>query len=229
MKKFLFFLLIFYSFTSLGQVTLKGAWKLEMGDSETIFLATDTYLTYTMYSATNGQFTQTWGGNYIIKNDNLEVKIDFNSSDSTEVGSSKVLKIRMVGNFLKISTLTFHKVDEGVGTPLVGCWQISNRATQTGEMREIPDAPRKTIKLMSGTHYQWVAMNTETGQFFGTGGGTYAYDSGIYTEEIRFFSRDISRVGKSLTFNADVEANNWVHSGKSSTGSPIKEIWSKMN
>ncbi|MEM1136632.1 MAG: hypothetical protein AAGI07_12415 [Bacteroidota bacterium] len=82
------------------------------------------------------------------------------------------------------------------------------------------------MKILTPTHFQWIAYNTATGQFFGTGGGTYTAENGTYTENIKFFSRDKSRVGASLTFSFDVQGNDWHHKGKSSKGDPMYEIWS---
>jgi hypothetical protein len=94
-------------------------------------------------------------------------------------------------------------------------------------MVDIKPAARKTIKLLSGQRFQWAAINTDTGEFFGTGGGTYSFREGQYTEHIEFFSRESSRVGMSLSFSGRVEGRNWYHSGKSSRGEPISEVWSR--
>jgi hypothetical protein len=32
------------------------------------------------------------------------------------------------------------------------------------------DSPRKRIKILSGTHFHWMAYNTETKEFIGTSG-----------------------------------------------------------
>lgn len=80
--------------------------------------------------------------------------------------------------------------------------------------------PRKTIKLLTGGRFQWVALNPETKQFFGTGGGTY-------TESIDFFSRDNSRAGRSIPFGATVNGDEGHHTGQSSTGGTVDEIWSR--
>ena len=94
-----------------------------------------------------------------------------------------------------------------------------------GVMNEIKPSSRKTIKILSGTRFQWAAMNTETKQFSGTGGGTYTFENGVYTEKIEFFSRDSSRVGLSLSFQGAVEGDDWTHKGKSSRGQEIHEVW----
>jgi hypothetical protein len=60
----------------------------------------------------------------------------------------------------------------------------------------------------------------------GTGGGTYTTADGTYTENIEFFSRDDSKAGLSLNFNYELIDGNWNHTGLSSKGKPIHEIWS---
>jgi hypothetical protein len=95
-------------------------------------------------------------------------------------------------------------------------------------MGEMQMGPRKTLKICSGGRFQWMAINPETKEFFGTGGGTYTLKDGKYTETLEFFSRDNSRVGASLGFDAKVEGNKWQHTGKSSKGDRVNEVWTKQ-
>ena len=88
---------------------------------------------------------------------------------------------------------------------------------------------RKTMKVLSGTRFQWAAFNVETKEFSGTGGGTYTTKNSKYTEDIVFFSRDDSRVGMSLEFDFKVEDDDWYHSGLSSRGDPISEVWTNQD
>jgi hypothetical protein len=123
-------------------------------------------------------------------------------------------------------TMEFTRIDKGEAN-LAGNWRITQRE-QNGQLTPIhTTGPRKTIKILSATRFQWAAINSETGEFFGTGGGTYTFKDGIYTETIEFFSRDSSRVGMSLNFNGKLDKNDWYHSGKSSRGDPINEVWSR--
>ncbi len=208
---------------------LAGAWELKMGQTENVILATENYLTYTTFDSKAQTFTQTWGGTYKLVDAEAVLNVEFNSSDPEEVGKQKVIKIRLVGNeFLKIGMANFRKRDNSTETPLAAAWQISQRATPTGEMQSIEPGARKTLKVLTGSRFQWIAMNTETGEFSGTGGGTYSLENGIYTEKIEFFSKDGSRVGASLSFNAEVDTKDWQHSGKSSKGQEIREVWSKV-
>jgi hypothetical protein len=96
-----------------------------------------------------------------------------------------------------------------------------------GQLSKMTPGARRTMKILSGTRFQWIAYNTETKEFSGTGGGTYTTVNGKYTENIEFFSRDNSRVGASLTFDFSLEDGAWRHSGRSSKGDPINEVWTK--
>ncbi|MFD1079838.1 hypothetical protein, partial [Longispora fulva] len=95
-----------------------------------------------------------------------------------------------------------------------------------GELRRSTPGARRTIKILGGDRFQWVAFNSDTGEFFGTGGGRYSAENGKYQENIEFFSRDDSRVGAKLAFDYEVKDGEWHHSGKSSKGDPMYEIWS---
>ena len=81
------------------------------------------------------------------------------------------------------------------------------------------------MKILSGTRFQWIAYNTETGAFPGTGGCTYTTIDNQYTENIDFFSRDNSRVGASLSFDYEFIDGIWNHSGLNSRGEPFFEFW----
>ena len=83
------------------------------------------------------------------------------------------------------------------------------------------------MKLLSGTRFQWIAYNTETKQFMGTGGGTYSTVYGKYKENIEFFSRDDSKAGLKLEFDYEIIDGDWNHKGFSSKGDPLHEIWSQ--
>ena len=72
-------------------------------------------------------------------------------------------------------------------------------------------------------------LNTETFKFFGTGGGFYTAEKGIYTENIEFFSRNNNSVGRKLPFSYEVKDSDWYHKGKSSKGKPMHEIWTKRS
>ena len=102
---------------------------------------------------------------------------------------------------------------------------MAGRMTDNVERRRDISKPRKTMKILKNGYFQWIAFNTENFQFFGTGGGFYTAENGIYTENIEFFSRNNKSVGRVLPFKYSIKNNDWHHQGINSKGDPMYEIW----
>lgn len=190
-------------------------------------LLTDHYFSLTSFHPEHRQFNYTWGGPVKMEGQSMRIFVEFNTwqEQQAAVGNEVVATVGWTKEGLTFNGTLFHRAHES-NAALTGCWRITARQ-QNGKMAEMPKGPRKTLKLIAGSHFQWVAINTETGEFFGTGGGKYSFEKGQYTEIIEFFSRDSSRVGAKLTFEGKVEGDQWQHSGKSSKGDPIYEIWTR--
>ena len=47
------------------------------------------------------------------------------------------------------------------------------------ERRRDTNQPRKTMKILVDGYFQWIAFNTNTFSFMGTGGGRYTAEDGI--------------------------------------------------
>lgn len=190
---------------------------------------TEEYQAAAWFDAETGAFVETNGGTWELDGNTMTEVPEFNSSDTSKIGVPVSFDIEFDGNDkMRIvgSEAWATRVDAGEPGDLAGAWLISGRM-RNGEIQEREtDRPRKTMKILSGTRFQWIAYNTETKQFMGTGGGTYTTAEGKYTENIEFFSRDDNRVGASLEFNYELKDGKWHHSGKSSKGDPIYEIWS---
>ncbi|SHN22350.1 membrane or secreted protein [Chitinophaga sp. CF418] len=211
-----------------AQSEVLGAWKSTAGTTTSLMLVTPAYFSITVYDTAG--FKSTFGGTWSGSSDNTGVtKIEFNSAEPSQVGKQLGATVDFHGDEL-VTTLngnktTWTRVDNG-NSEMTGVWQITGRETN-GTMSAMNPGDRKTIKILTSTKFQWIAMNTKTGEFFGTGGGSYTFANGVYTENIEFFSRDNSRVGASLTFKGSVNGDKWDHSGKSSKGDPIHEEWTR--
>lgn len=211
--------------------TLRGSWEMVQasGSNErAVMIATDKYLSIAVFE--QNVFVRTYGGTYNITDEGLALNLEFDSKGPDGIGTTVNYKYARKDNEFTIENLaktTWKRIDKGTTNKLAGLWQITARENQDGAMAEMKRGPRKTIKINSDGRFQWVAMNTETKEFFGTGGGTYTFVDGKYTETIEFFSRDNKRVGMSLSFDAEVADDKWRHSGKSSTGGKVNEIWGK--
>jgi hypothetical protein len=231
MNKIIAFLLSLLTTQSNFAGTLKGAWEMSPTASTTeraVMIVSDKYLSISVFE--KNTYVRTYGGTYTLENEKLTVKWEFNDKHKEEVGQSTTFKfVRNDDKTFSMENLAktiWKRLDTGREN-LAGYWRITQREGQDGKMNAMPFAARRTIKILSEGRFQWIAINAETGEFFGTGGGTYTLNDGKYTENIEFFSRDNNRVGASLSFDYKLDGNSWKHSGKSSTGNRINEIWSR--
>jgi hypothetical protein len=211
---------------------INGAWYIQSGAEEELVLFADGYFTHTTFNKSSKKFLQTSGGPCQVQSDKLIVLKEFDTKQSDGVGqsSSHDYKIDNGNLILELAGKKLHlkRLDDGAKN-LAGTWKITARKQAEAIVPIHQTGPRKTLKVLTGTRFQWVAINPQTKEFFGTGGGTYSFANGKYTENIEFFSRDSTRVGASLSFNGKLENGDWHHSGKSSRGEDIYEVWSKIN
>lgn len=233
MKRVLFLTALVLSFLPSTAQELEGAWKLieiagqEKDDQETIKIYQDGYFAFGTKDA-NNSFVKAGGGEYAVDEGYTE-SFDFHTETPEVVGTNKEYQFELNNEKLHLTgpdqkEQIWHRISDREDE-LTGNWVITGRQ-RNGEMRRSTPGARRTIKILGGGRFQWVAFNSETKEFSGTGGGTYTAEDGTYTENIEFFSRDDSRVGASLEFQYEVKDGEWHHSGKSSKGDPIYEIWS---
>jgi hypothetical protein len=234
MKKIIIVLIgIFLSFGLFAQGII-GAWETtsnsENGDLlRSVVIFVDGYQVLTTYDATTGKFIHTNGGTWSLEGEMMTETVEFHSDKPELVATQSSFKVRITDFEIDIvdypsSKLT--RLDNGEPGALQGAWLMSGRIRNGETQLRDTNRPRKTMKILSGTRFQWIAYNTETKQFMGTGGGTYTTENGVYIENIEFFSRDDSKTGRSLEFTYELIDGNWHHSGLSSKGDPIHEIWS---
>ncbi|WP_181885009.1 membrane or secreted protein [Pontibacter diazotrophicus] len=224
---------------------LEGAWRLidpveieqaAIPNATAVKIIEDGLFSVAYYDETGKKFLGTYGGTYEVSRGNISMTYEFNTFDSTAVGKTATGAYTILNDKLGIegikgaqATETWEKIPvNNDASPLAGAWRIRARE-RDGQMSPMNPGPRKTIKMLSDNRFQWIAFNSETAGFFGTGGGTYTTENGKYTENIEFFSRDSSRVGQQLSFDFDVKEGDWHHSGLSSTGNKINEVWHRQN
>ena len=217
---------------------IAGAWQIQHGDTQQTAVFVDGYLSHSVFDVANKKFVSTRGGTYAIEDGNLNVTWEYDTEkaaddkpNDTWVGTKSTFELNTDNGLttnLSGNVEAWSRIDAN-DNPIAGVWRITGRKqTDTDEIGQMPLRDRRTLKILSGTRFQWVAINIKTGDFSGTGGGSYTFENGKYTEHIEFFSRDNDRVGASLSFDGKIENGSWHHSGLSSTGNPIYEIWDKM-
>ena len=205
---------ILYSCSQLDN-TASSVFEIDKTDETIERLIIDSeYLVVTEFNKTSGAFVKTYGGYYEIVGDSYQVSLEFNSDfEKDSIQSIELTKDHNWRNISKPKSM------------LQGKWVMSGRYNN-GEFRtRDTNLPRKTMKVLIDGFFQWIAFNTETFRFSGSGGGEYEAVDGKYIEKIQYFSRDDSRVGAELDFNYEVKEGDWYHSGLSSKGNPINEVW----
>ena len=204
------------------KANFNGAWRSDEG----IIIFSGDFFSYALFDTESRSFEGTYGGTWSYKNQMLNLLMEYNTFDNTKVGQYIEKQANFDDENLIIEGHEFIRIDNGLPGALEGAWLFSGRKRDGEIQTRDTDQPRKTMKILSGTRFQWIAYNVETGEFSGTGGGTYTTIDNQYTEIIDFFSRDSSRVGASLTFNYESIDGVWNHSGLNSRGEPLYEFWS---
>jgi hypothetical protein len=211
-------------------LNLQGAWQTNHGENEVTMICSEKYFSVAIYNAKQKTFTGTHGGSYRIEGNEFAVSMEFHSMNPELVGEEIRSRVDLRDGLLtftnKDEKVAWKRIDNGTPGKLAGAWLITGRI-RNGQMGKMTPGARRTMKILSGTRFQWIAYNVDTKEFSGTGGGNYTTENGKYTENIEFFSRDNSRVGASLTFDFSMEDENWRHQGKSSKGDPVDEVWTK--
>ncbi|MGR3810735.1 hypothetical protein [Jiulongibacter sp. NS-SX5] len=238
MKSILGFCFFLLSTLCFGQ-TLDGSWRVTaindqpIENEETVMIYQEGYFVFASKEKETNHFLGTGGGTYSIVNGTYTETFDFHTYDPEKVSQTIPCEL----NFLDDNRLLFsYKTEHGTRketwkrisdeeNDLNGTWVITGRKRE-GELRNMTPGDRRTIKILGGGRFQWIAFNSITAELSGTGGGVYTAVDGKYVEKIEFFSRDDSRVGAELSFDYEVFNDEWHHSGLSSKGAPIYEIWS---
>lgn len=227
--KSIFYVLIFAPAAIINAQISPGVYISDLDNVRHELKMTDNYMIHTIYEKSPARFIKTTGGFYSADNSVLDVKLEFNSNHEADGITNLNLPFELQDGQLVLGTspkLTFSQV-ESLEQELDGQWLFATRGPDTGQERRGDESPRKTLKYLQDNRFQWIAYNTETFKFSGTGGGSFSSEDGVYIEKIEFFSRDDSRVGAELKFNYELKNSDWHHKGKNSKGEPMYEIWAR--
>lgn len=236
MKKLILLFLFGFLTFGINAQSFVGAWETYYSSDKgekfrSVVIFSNNYQVITTYEAESGKFMSTNGGTWKLEGDTMTEKVEFDTVTPERVGTEISFEVHINDSTMGIvgDDRIFQRIDSGKPGKLQGAWLMSGRVRDgKTQLRDI-NRPRKTMKILSGTRFQWIAYNTETKQFMGCGGGTYTTENGEYTENIEFFSRDDSKAGLSLKFNYNMIEGNWNHQGFSSKGEAMHEIWSVRN
>lgn len=232
--------ILFLSTALMAQNALQGSWKLVAVNGKSIEKTETTvkiydkeFFVFGAYHPETNEFLYAGCGTYSYDAKKYSENLQIYTRNEEALGKDQAYDLKISGKTLTLKAeMHGKKLEEkwekldGPSTALTGLWRISERKVED-EMRDMPLADRKTLKIISGTHYQWIAFNSATGVLSGTGGGEYVIKDGKYVEHVRFMSRNNELAAKrpELPFDFEVKEGKWHHSGFSSVGNPIYEIW----
>jgi len=232
MKKIIFLIIYTLLVTNTNAQSFIGAWERnhtsENGEElKSVVIFSDGYQAISTYESKSGKFINSNGGTWELMGDTMTEKVEFDTNDPDRVGSKVTFKVKITETTMSIvgTDMEFQRIDDGLPGDLKGAWLMAGRVRDGKKQLRNTSGPRKTMKLLSGKRFQWIAYNTESKKFMGTGGGTYTTKNGVYSENIEFFSRDNSKSGIELEFEYEIIDNEWNHKGFSSKGDPLHEIW----
>lgn len=207
-----------------------GAWGYGSPENRTVMINTGTVFSVVSYDLPGKKFISAYGGSCRIDNNKLIKKIEWNSRDSNQVGKEIIDDVQITGNKLLVnqSNESWTKLDDGKPGELLGAWVITgNYKNDSVSKRANPFFPRRTMKVLSGKYFHWIAYNIVTKSFMNAGGGVYTTVNGKYTENIEFFTKTAESVGKKLVFDYSFVNGDWRHRGVKSTGGMMDECWTR--
>jgi hypothetical protein len=223
---------------------IEGAWELMQirGEDATdvsirmVKIISGGHFVFAFFNDENKQFYSAGGGKYTYEKGRYTEHIEFHTINPNIIGKSIRFSAKIKdGKWYHTGEIdgvrleeVFQRIDDGKGKEHVGAWEIFRLSNAGGKME--PQAKNlRTIKLLSGTRFQWATWDQKKGDFVGTGGGSYETMDGYYTENLEFFSRDSIRVGQSITFGCEIKGDTWHHEEYAgSRGLQINEIWVRM-
>jgi hypothetical protein len=207
-----------------------GAWEYGPAQNRTVMINTDKIFSVATYDIPGKKFISSYGGTWRMDGNKMVKKIEWNSKDSLQVDKeiSEDVQLSTKALIIQQTKETWKRLDDGKPGELMGAWIITgNFKNDTAAKRSSPFYPRRTMKILSGKYFQWIAYNVATKTFMNAGGGTYTTADGKYTENIEFFTKTAESVGKTLVFDYSFINGDWRHRGQKSTGGEMDECWSK--
>lgn len=205
-----------------------GAWGYGTPENKTVMIATDRVFSVATYDVPGKKLIASYGGTWKLGGNKMIQKIEWNATDSSQVGREVLQNLSLVNGKLNMAGQSWDRLDDGRPGALQGAWIITgNFQNDKAVKRQNSFYPRRTMKVLSGKYFHWIAYHVGNKTFANAGGGTYTTSKGKYTEQIEFFTKTPESVGKTLKFDYSFVNGDWRHKGQKSTGGSMDECWSK--
>ena len=134
MKKTIILIIFILSITNTNAQSFVGAWERnhvsEQGEElKSVVIFSDGFQSISTYEAQTGKFIYSNGGTWELSGDTMTEKVEFDTNDSSRVGSEVNFKVIISDSTMAIvgSEMKFIRIDNGKPGKLEGSWLMSAR------------------------------------------------------------------------------------------------------
>lgn len=157
MKK-LYLILILLVFTACQtekNKNIEGVYKAADQEITQLKIIVEDYISTIEYE--KEKYSRTYGGTYVLKENKLHIKTEFDDKNPTEIGKEIQEKLKFEQeDFIDEKGKKWIK-QKSVPQDLDGLWQISGREKEGKFIPIDHSGSRKTIKLLKDGYFQWIA------------------------------------------------------------------------
>lgn len=230
--------------SEISDAGLQGAWIMSEKNGQSmdelgiqmVKLLSGGHFMFAFFNEKDKKFFSAGGGKYTFENGIYKEHITFHTINPDLIGTTLSFKCELKdGKWHHTGRINDHdlnevfvKADDNF-TVLEGAWEMESFMNTSGKMEHFTQGSAKKVKLLAGNRFQWSYYDPQGGFFIETGGGTYSYENGVYTEQIEYYSNDSSPlVGQDQKFVCILKEGQWHHHEVSATrgNDPyISEVW----
>lgn len=191
----------------------------EMISGKSVKIFKDGYWITGFFGDQKRPFGGAGGGTYTVHNGKYVETLRFYSWDSTAVGKTYTFDYRLENDrYFQSGLINSDKYQNYLikeemdklkplcdlkDASLEGVWLLQESSY---EGKSDFKAPIEQIKIYAYPRFAWARYNTSTGQFLGTGGGSYYFDGKKLIEHIEYITHNIA-MGTDLEIEVSLEGN----------------------
>jgi len=145
-----------------------GAWERYFQDENgteirSVVIFSERFQSIAMFNAKSGEFIYSNGGTWELNGNMMTEVVEFDTANSERVGNVITFEVTITNDKLSLPESDWHfsRIDDGEPGELNGAWLMSGRYRNGEKETRNTDRPRKTMKILSGTRFQWIAFDNE--------------------------------------------------------------------
>ncbi len=232
MRFFCLLFLFFSALTTFSQSVI-GAWermdKPDLIEEKSYMIITDGYVVTTKVESETGSFISTRLERWQLTDNLFKVTLEYDTEYPEAEGGEYEAEIEIGKKQLVLDGEKWQWIDDGSKADLSGTWKMVSTKWEGNRIDMGLDHPRRAIKILSGTRFQWIDYDKKSRTFSASAGGTYTFKDGKYSEHFEFFTNQPTWIGDSVSFTCKVENDRWYHVGSLPDEMIVDEIWRKLD